>query len=877
MDFENSLQRSLGALLPFTASHGTLRQLTNDILGLLQQPYPVNHSLINSIITKYEGNNVTDANTRLQWQNIEQFVTKLLSIPSLQDRYTFLSSDSNNIISNEYKNSTNNNIFHSSTNLRYNPMSSPIINHGQRTGQYLNANGLENSDILSFSTNVSPRSPLHSPGQLNFLNDRRSIYSTQQNNLFNNTNKNATRNNYTVDSNSRFIDMPTLESLTMKYTQKILPETTILQSIPYTLLGTTSELFPFDSHTILLPNNILNGDSGLLHSIFEAGLLYNSLSNKVSQFNSADISPLKKCLLLNVTNKLQNYSIFINSISTNNNDLTLKSFFKELSNEIIVLRIYHKIIPNFNQYSGFQYFSKIFSLKSHGDLLVQDVANSIYTDLEKIYFDCLINWLTLGKLDSNNDDFFIELSSNKDSFLPFAIKKDRLLPTFTEKIWNQAYIIGKSLLLIKNYCNELEWANNFANKYSNLFKNVSHLGLSNQLSDIITLQYKEITIFTNKILFKKFYLREIILALKDILLMGRSDFILYLIDQCKETLMQNATALQGHSIFRNIKYSISLSSLKYWLSTPDNGYIVNGLDARLLNSNHGSLGWDVFTLDYSIPVPISLVLNPKNNATNKNRKEYLQIFNFLWRIKKNNYMNTVKWRESIPLIQNLRYLNNDDLSYNRDITRKISRMNILRNKIHSKCQIIETFCFTNIIEKYFSKLETKLQILNGEKRNKSLIPTKKFKNNNTILAGILKPNFNQSASNIMDQELFDIDMISDLHNNFLTNILSHKLLAFENKTNQKIKIPYSNSLSILLITAFKFMTTYSSFVETSNEINRQIALPNGDRNNVTITFNEELNSLVSQYKNFENLCNSFANDLLGDDEQLRHLGLLLHF
>ena len=52
------------------------------------------------------------------------------------------------------------------------------------------------------------------------------------------------------------------------------------------------------------------------------------------------------------------------------------------------------------------------------------------------------------------------------------------------------------------------------------------------------------------------------------------------------------------------------------------------LDIKLLETSPGDKGWDIFSLDYRVDLPISTILNQTN------MQKYLKIFNFLWRVKR---------------------------------------------------------------------------------------------------------------------------------------------------------------------------------------------------------------------------------------------------
>lgn len=95
-----------------------------------------------------------------------------------------------------------------------------------------------------------------------------------------------------------------------------------------------------------------------------------------------------------------------------------------------------------------------------------------------------------------------------------------------------------------------------------------------------------------------------------------------------------ATTLFRHNLTGVLETTIRSSNAQY-----DEPEILNRLDVRLLEIQKNDSGWDVFTLDYHVDAPINTVINP--NAMVR----YLQVFNFLWRLKRVEYTLSASWRQ----------------------------------------------------------------------------------------------------------------------------------------------------------------------------------------------------------------------------------------
>ena len=70
----------------------------------------------------------------------------------------------------------------------------------------------------------------------------------------------------------------------------------------------------------------------------------------------------------------------------------------------------------------------------------------------------------------------------------------------------------------------------------------------------------------------------------------------------------------------------------------DSPAVLRRLDARMLELSHGEIGWDVFTLEYRVDSPLDVIVTPHGS------KQYLKVFNFLWRIKRVEYALGATWR-----------------------------------------------------------------------------------------------------------------------------------------------------------------------------------------------------------------------------------------
>ncbi|CCE64650.1 hypothetical protein TPHA_0I01440 [Tetrapisispora phaffii CBS 4417] len=829
MNFELNLQTLVEGTVPQDLTPSSIHSLTHDIAEFLLSSNK-SISLLNSLINIYRHEVPHTLENDKRWKIFTDSIEKLLPFNNQDDILKYISG-----------------IQQSPTRNMHSTFNDEMLgNHANLSLLQSNADyaeSFENMDMYS---------------------DRRSYISSHKN-FLNSSNNVGT----------------TLERLTKPYYTKLIPQEDIIKFISYTLLATTSDMFPIRQNCISIPKNISNGDSGILHHIFEAGLLYQKLNSIVEQNKKSNISPMKKALLIQISLYLRNYTGYINTLVFNkveNSESTTKQVYYKLFEKIIELRYLYVLLKDFDETDGYQYLKKLNELKNHGDLLVRETSLLLFNNLLSFYSEYLIDWLTLGKVNLNLNEFFIKI--NKDVEFSIYVDEDKL-PTFIPKhVSIEIYIIGKTYLYLQHYFKDIQWTNTFSKRYNLKYTKYSH-NIDRLFFDTIHDQYTEIVNHTNELLLHKFYFRETIYLVRDILLMGKADFIDVLIMNSNDILLSPSDSLSSYELTRYLQDSVHHSSMNNLLNRCDNNTLINKLDARVLDLGHGSIGWDVFTLDYLLDEPLLKILNVNREG---GRKEYLRIFNFLWRFKKNTFFHNTETSRSTMLIRELRKISNKDPLI-RDIVSKFSKCNVLKSQVYQFNISLETHTFQNIIENNFKELSAVLGINDEsmednvmDQNNTQSLSITKLSSGLVAPDGLLKPKGAAFKTDINPKinvlKNYNIDEIEKLHNEFLSNILNNKLLSSSSNDNGTYSgNAYSTSIILLLNTIFEFLTYYNALNDITYEVLIQLNLQNSPNeiNLLLGRFNTVLRNIVRQYKNFREQKNLFLRDLKsdGDDELFR--------
>lgn len=838
MDLQVALYPVVEGLAPQTLSDNSIATLCHELERIISSPSK-SSSQLHSLISAYSSQIPYTPENQLRWQKMLNVMNLLLAFDDQREIVRYLSS------------------FPSILADDISIKSGHVL--GKAEELPLSMKGLETHNGL-----LSPMRPVSlqadSFENLERLSNRRSLVSSYKD--YYDTHRSLT-----------------LHALSEPYYSKTISDTEMLRFVPYTLLATTSDLFPLELNKVKIPSNISNTESGLLHLIFEAGLLYQELKRMVDQNRSKDISPLKKSLVIQLDKVLRGYSGFINSLAASGKLTSLLSIYYEIYDHIITLRFFDGFTKNFEKTSGDSYLMIAKSLASHGDLLIRRLSQDISENLLSLYSEYLINWLSLAKLEATYGEYFIE-RTEANSELSVHLNMNKIPDFIPKDIAMKIFIIGKTLIFLGRYCKELQYVSDFSHKYRSLYERADGR-LSSEFHRIVFKQYNEIIRKTSDVLIEKFHYKKVVFILKDILLMGRSDLIDLLIRKGSSVLGASSATLSSYELTRFLQESVQQSSLRNMLGRADSRHIIGGLDARVLDLGHGSVGWDVFTLDYLLDGPLAVVLNVNRKDGNK---EYLRIFNFLWRFKKNTYFYNNEWLRTNQILRDLKKLaRNSPLV--RDILTKLSKCDVLRCQLQQFNSKLENFCVRNIVDENFRKFDAKL-MLTQDTCNRPNFPTVRLKSGIVMLNGILRP-----SNNVLDgggnrtnpneaERMFNIDELDEIHNQFLKSILSHQLLA--SGPNYRVGAysgqPFPTSLILILNLIHEFIQSYSSLNDVTHEILIQTNLQGEQQllNNLLIQFNSCLKNTAIKYKKFHETSRTFIRDLRNDgDDELARLGTLL--
>jgi gamma-tubulin complex component 3 len=114
----------------------------------------------------------------------------------------------------------------------------------------------------------------------------------------------------------------------------------------------------------------------------------------------------------------------------------------------------------------------------------------------------------------------------------------------------------------------------------------------------------------------------------------------------------------------------------------------------MLQLSHGDIGWDCFTLEYKIDAPVDVVVTEWGN------RQYLKVFNFLWRIKRVEFALASTWRKCMTGARGVLQGEDKNVSQAWKLTR-----GVLAEMIHFIGQL-QYYILFEVIESSWDELQT---------------------------------------------------------------------------------------------------------------------------------------------------------------------------
>ncbi|QIW95249.1 hypothetical protein AMS68_000767 [Peltaster fructicola] len=433
-------------------------------------------------------------------------------------------------------------------------------------------------------------------------------------------------------------------------------EIAIMRDLPFTFQGLSSTTMPFaDTSSLRLPSSLPIPIVSLLHTLAEPALLYKSLSAFTESSETGGL--VLQSLRSSISVELRSYLSLVAQLegqvrravqqlqdSSTREELgkasvTLKRLVIWTRDATLGLRLMALIVDSAKDKKGGELISMVHSFATaHGDPFVHVFAERLVHDITRPFYGMLRAWVYDGELEDPYREFFVYENDDSDEAAgratsvwdyKYALQAPMVPSIMTAEFANKVFLIGKSLNFIRYSCNDSAWVETYSRTNSHTLS----YGDTADLSSSIDTAYATVMARLLSLMETKFALFTHLSALKNYLLLGQGDFIALLMESLASNLDRPANSQYRHTLTAQLEHAIRNSNAQH-----DNADVLRRLDARMLELSHGEIGWDVFTLEYRIDSPLDVIVTPWAS------KQYLKVFNFLWRVKRVEFALGTTWR-----------------------------------------------------------------------------------------------------------------------------------------------------------------------------------------------------------------------------------------
>lgn len=325
-------------------------------------------------------------------------------------------------------------------------------------------------------------------------------------------------------------------------------------------------------------------------------------------------------------------------------------------------------------------------------------AEKLLAHVTRPFYDMLQLWIYDGELSDPYKEFFVDEPEFRPNTDPRGIATsvwehkyklvDELIPSIvTREFAEKVYLIGKSLNFIRTGCEDSAWVEAYSKEASKELK----YGDTDTLESSIDRAYKTTMARLIHLMDDKFKLFDHLRALKKYLLLGQGDFIALLMESLASNLDRPANSQYRHTLTAQLEHAIRASNAQY-----DSADVLRRLDARMLELSHGEIGWDCFTLEYKIDAPVDVVITPWGS------RQYLKVFNFLWRVKRVEFALGSTWRRCMTGARGV--LGNVEDTLGPDWKRARC---VIAEMIHFVCQL-QYYILFEVIESSWDQLQNEM-------------------------------------------------------------------------------------------------------------------------------------------------------------------------
>ena len=510
----------------------------------------------------------------------------------------------------------------------------------------------------------------------------------------------------------------------------------------FAIQGIDSRNFTFsEQYECFSVNSAINTSMfSLSTKIAEIGWFYKKITGFIQKNINSMSSITMQSLAYSLKHEINKFYIFTAMLEQSSDKGTdkIKNIWASCDDVLENMKWLAILCDGVEGHKGCEIISAIYCYWRTGNESVKNLMKSILEEVSLPILEMIKNWMIEGELIDTFHEFFITINytANKKKlwFEMFKINHEMVPCFFSQKLTQKILLTGKSLYFLRKACAEEGWSETIPEVESIL--------------DIEKAAWvTRIAQSTNEkllnVLFGKYRLQEHCLSVKRYLLMSQGDFHHALMEGILPILNQHARKIYKHTLVSILETAIKSSNCQYHpLEFSDR------VNVKLEEFKGSDLGWDIFSLDYSIGSPLDTFF------TGEIMSIYRKIFTLLWKVKRAHYLiNSLQHPHDLILLEDLR-----------DFLPQLKITALLGNQISHFINILSNYLMVESIEAQWEKF----------------------------------------YKNLTNAE--DLDELIRIHNKFIQNIQEHCFISTESVNRQIIKIldiiiRYHNSREVFITSA----------------------------------------------------------------------------
>ncbi|KAK2962442.1 putative Gamma-tubulin complex component 3 [Blattamonas nauphoetae] len=376
-------------------------------------------------------------------------------------------------------------------------------------------------------------------------------------------------------------------------------------------------------------------------------------ANTPTQAGPADPFPADLSHTLNSTinTSASESAVFLTSLTLRR----LIVYMSEPTDKIILL---WNILRKTRGMRGGQLLSKINSEAQYGSPLMKKIYTNLLHETSAPLYQFISRWIQSGELSDPHREFFVDehevgptCQNGNERWKDRFVLRREMVPSFiTEETALNILLIGKSLVFLREECNQLA---PFINHLR--FLTDETLSFEQRFAKMADCVNRHLRLF---IIQRSSFTRDVT-AMKDFVLLARGDFTLFMMDRLWGSIARQAMTAassagsveMSHAQTQNQIMSLFNPSMH---RDTDDFAKPEQLDVRLIENTQTGLVQDrqhvhiprVFVLSYNVVGPSRTII------TQQMVRMHEQAFDFLWSVKRANY-NLSTLRKKLTMIEHM--------------------------------------------------------------------------------------------------------------------------------------------------------------------------------------------------------------------------------